>query len=279
MISIDTILADMERLPTLPLSLARIMNLADDETASMRDIEEAIRPDPALTATVLRLANSVFFGCSREITSLRQAATLPGANKLAEAATGGALARLVPKTLPGYGIDAVEFFRHSVAVAVICERMGAELDLGDRGALFTCGLLHDVGKLLVSDHLARQPAAMRGVREERCTFVEAEREILGLDHAEVGGAMAAEWDLPTSLCTVVRRHHEPEQVTETAVDAIHVADGLAHAMGYGADKGELARRINPGALERIGAPVRELERIMSQAVEQIESMSASFSEA
>lgn len=277
MIPSKKLLADIEQLPTLPVSLSRILALAQDERSSMREFEKALEPDPALTATVLRLANSAFFGCSRQVTSVRQAMALLGTDRLIKAATGGVLSRLIPPVLAGYGIDAPNFFRHSVAVAVIGQHMGAELGLGKDEALFTCGLLHDIGKLVVSDYLYRETdAAIRKIREARCAFVEVENELLGLDHAKVGSAMADRWLLPEVVCTVVRHHHEPMESGVIAVDLIHVADGLAHAMGYGADVGELARRIDPGVLARIGAPVRKLEWIVSASVDDIGSLSAAF---
>ncbi len=277
MITLSRVISDINRLPTLPISLARILELRQDGESGLEDFEKAIRPDPALTATVLRLANSAYFGCPRQVTSLRQAAAVLGTRRLVEAAVGGALSRLVPDVLPGYGIDAVSFFRHSVAVAVISERMGEELGLGDSRGLFTCGLLHDVGKLVVSDYLAKERAAVTEmVRERGMTFVDAELDLLGLDHTEVGAEMAERWRLPVMVYAAVKWHHRPREVKMDTVDVIHVADGLAHAMGYGADLGELARRLDPGAHARIGASIDKLEQVVSETAVEIEAMAAAF---
>jgi len=277
MISQDRVLADIRRLPTLPVSLARITALANDDRSDIREFEAALRPDPALTASMLRMANSARYGCSRKITSVRQAVMLLGTSTVVQTAVGGALSRVVPRVLPGYGISAASFFRHCVAVAVIGERIGADLGLADREQLFTIGLLHDIGKLVVSDYLSRQTnAVVARLQQTQCAFIEAERELLGVDHAQVGAAISEKWQLPDTLCRAVRWHHEPENVHEACIDVLHVADALAHAMGYGTDVGELARRIDSDALSRIGPHAGRLERVVCESADDIESLSAAF---
>ncbi len=290
MISSKSILSSIEGLPTLPVSLARISALVNDERSSMRDIEQAFKPDPALTANILRLANSAFFGCPREVTSMHQAVMLLGTKRVLEAAIGGAFSLLIPRVLPGYGIDAAAFWRHSVAVAVLSEQLSSTLDLGgaksggdgkagDAEASFTAGLLHDIGKLVTSAYLAKEgPALLASIQLGQQPFVVAEREILGLDHAEVGAAMAEKWQLSDTLVSVVRWHHLPQQSESQLVDVVHIADGLAHAMGYGADVGELSRQIDSAAQRRIGATVQKLEQVASEAVDAIASMAALYAD-
>lgn len=279
MISREEILSAVERLPTLPVSLAKISALASCERSTMLDIERALRPDPALTANILRLANSAYFGLSGQVTSVSQAVKLLGTRKVLEAAMGGAFSRLIPSVLPGYGITAEAFWRHSIAVAVLSERMNTELGLSVSQDPFTCGLLHDIGKLVTSAYLAQESTAVvERLKLERCSFVEAERDLLGVDHAEVGSAMAEQWRLPEAFGAVARLHHSPEPGGHLVIDLVHVADCLAHAMGYGADLGELSREIDGGALARIKAPVRVLERIVSETASHIEGLTAVYND-
>ncbi|MGV0950240.1 MAG: HDOD domain-containing protein [Azonexus sp.] len=285
MISTATILADVKRLPTLPASLARLSALQHDERSSAADYEKVIGIDPALTVNVLRLANSGFFGSPRQIVSVRQAVTLLGTQRIVEAAMGAAFSAVLPNALPGYGIESVTFWRHCVAVGVLTQRIGEDLRLEHRADGFTCGLLHDIGKLVTSAYLAPESTAIFDcIRERHKCLIAAEREIIGTDHTQIGAAVAEKWALPDRLCSVVRWHHSPSlrevprapAAAADLVDAVHVADCLAHVFGFGTDIGELARELDAGAVERIGEPVRRLERIVGEAANQIEELSAVF---
>ena len=255
MISTAAILADVKRLPTLPASLTRLYALQQDERSSASDFEKVIGSDPALTTNVLRLANSGFFGSPRQVVSVRQAVTLLGTRRLVEAAMGAAFSAVLPNALPGYCIESVAFWRHCVAVGVLTERIGEDLRLERRADGFTCGLLHDIGKLVTSTYLAPQSTAIFDcIRERNKSLITAEREILGTDHTQIGAAVAEKWGLPDLLCAVVRWHHSPslreaQRAPDEAadlVDAVHVADCLAHVFGFGTDIGELSREARCG---------------------------------
>jgi putative nucleotidyltransferase with HDIG domain len=216
---------------------------------------------------------------------VRQAVTLLGTRRLVEAAVGAAFSAVLPNALPGYSIESVTFWRHCVAVGVLTERIGADLRLEHRADGFTCGLLHDIGKLVTSAYLAPQSTAIFDcIRERNQSLIAAEREIIGTDHTQIGAAVAEKWDLPDLLCSVVRWHHSPswrevQRAPDAAadlVDAVHVADCLAHVFGFGSDIGELSRELDAGAVGRIGEPVRRLERIVGEATNQIEELSAVF---
>jgi putative nucleotidyltransferase with HDIG domain len=285
MISMATILRDIERLPTLPASLARLSALHRDERSSAADYEKAIGNDPALTVNVLRLANSSFFGAPRQITSIRQALTLLGTGRVYEAAVGASFSTVMPNALPGYRIDSVAFWRHCVAVGVLTERIADDLKIEGRADGFTCGLLHDIGKLVTSVYLTPQSTAIFDqIREHHRPLVECEHAILGADHTEIGAAVAEKWNLPDIVCAVVRWHHSPScresppvpLMQPDLVDAVHIADCLAHSVGFGSDIGELARDLDAGAVARIGEPVRQLERIVGEATNQIDELSAVF---
>jgi putative nucleotidyltransferase with HDIG domain len=286
-ISSAAILQDVERLPTLPSSLARLSALQKDERSGAADYQKVIATDPALTANLLRLANSAFFGCPRQVTSVRQAVALLGTRRVFEAAVGAAFAAVLPNALPGYGIETATFWRHCVAVAVLTERIAEDLRLDCCEEGFTCGLLHDIGKLVTSTYLAQQSAALLDcIRAQHKVLIAAEHEILGTDHAGIGARVAVKWNLPETVSAVVRWHHAPSG-RDTArgpdepadlVDAVHVADCLAHAFGFGTDIGELSRELDAGAVTRVGEPVRRLERIVGDAAMQIEELSAAFGE-
>jgi putative nucleotidyltransferase with HDIG domain len=277
-IAADAVLARVKALPTLPVAVLRLQEAARDERNGAADLERVIRPDPALTTNLLRVANSAAFGGARRIASVRDAVARLGTRRLVELATSAGFARVLPPVLPGYGIDAAAFRLHAIAVAVLAERLGGDLGVGVPDVTFTAGLLHDVGKLAIGAFLADEgPAFLARLRTGRMTSIDAEREVLGTDHARVGDAVAEAWRLPGAIRAVARWHHAPldapGEVDERAVALVHVADGLAHAMGYGEDAAELARAIDPEVLRRLGVRVRVLERAAGETAATIREMS------
>jgi putative nucleotidyltransferase with HDIG domain len=277
-IALGDVLARVRQLPAPSASLLRVSALARDERSSASDFEQAIRPDPALTANVLRIANSAYFGLRCRAESIRHAVALLGVRRIAEVASAAALAPIIPACVPGYEMSASDFWRHSVAVAVLAERTAAALKLDRCDGLFTAALLHDVGKLAIASFVASASGEILARSRDGETLVRAEHHVLGLDHAEVGAAVAEAWCLPDAAAAAARWHHAPGQAPEgsdrRAVDVVHLADALAHALGLGADVGELARDVDGGASARVALSAQALERVAAESLEEIADLTA-----
>lgn len=278
MSNVDRILNSVDKLPTLPTVVARLCSLVSSDVWSAEDFEEVVGPDPALTANLLRFANSPYFGLRRKITTVRQAVMLMGIKRVFEIAAMGAFSRIIPAQLAGYDMKAADFWHHSVAVAVLSERLVVELGVKMPELIFTAGLLHDVGKIVIGVFLAATSSDITHHGEaDPNTFLEAERVVLQTDHAELGAKLALKWNLPEVVEIVARWHHDPAHLPETrhqlAVDLVHVGNALAHSLGYGADRGELLRTVDSGAFERLGVQTSMLERVGAETFEQIRSMS------
>lgn len=280
MIPTERAVERIKKLPTLSVTTGRLATLIKDETSGAADFEKVIRPDLALTANLLRMANSAYFGLRCRAESVRQAITLLGLKRVFEAAASAAFAPVIPRQLPGYEMDAASFWLHGAAVAVLAERLAVELRCGTPDLLFTSGLLHDVGKLVVGAFVAEERGTiLRRVREGQ-TFIGAEKEVLGLTHAELGARVAEAWNLPPAVAWAARWHHEPAaappEVDRNLVALVHAADALAHQLGFGADAGELAREVDPEAGVRLGLKARRLEVVASASLEDIHEMGNLF---
>jgi putative nucleotidyltransferase with HDIG domain len=277
MITEDQVLSGIASLPTISPVLSQVMELANDIDASASDMEQIILSDPALTANLLRIANSAFYGVSREIVAVRQAVVLLGTRKVAETAVTAALANVLPSHIPGYELSASEFWRHCIAVGVFSDRLATATHLPQSESAFTSGLLHDIGKLVSGLLLAPEcKHVIAWINTNQAGLNEAERHVLGMDHTEVGATLAAAWHLPDSVRAAIRWHHEPDQAADHVELArvVHVADCLAHMLGFGTDVGELSRTVAPQVLERMGLPLAELERHICEAMDTIVELSA-----
>lgn len=282
MIDRAAVTRDIKGLPTLPTVVARLSALLSDDRASLGDFEKALLPDPALTANVLRLANSAYFGATRKASTAKQAITMLGTKRLFELATSASFLAVIPEFLPGYGIEARQFWMHCVAVGVFAERLGQRLGKGLPDLAFTAGLLHDIGKLVVGAYIAKHtPELTAKLGEGRTAFISAEATVLGLDHAEVGGEVAEKWNLPAAIGVAARWHHQPQRAPsgDILVALVHCADALAHLLGFGADLGGLARRVEPTALERLKLDLPAIEAVASGSVDQVLELGKLLAEA
>jgi putative nucleotidyltransferase with HDIG domain len=271
------ILAGIEKLPAFSTTVVRLSELVNDPETGPGEFEAVVQPDMALTANLLRMANSAFFGLSRQIGSTREAITLLGIRRVFELGAMSAVDAVVPETLPGYGIDASAFWTHAVAVAVIAERLSKEHKLAAPTLTFTAGLLHDVGKLVISSFLAERIEALRSeLATAGMSLIACEQKLLGADHAQIGAELGRVWNLPEEVVKVIAFHHNPDVANEgrgdVLVDLVHAADCLSHSMGFGADVGEMHRQVNDAAIARLGLRHSALEHVVSRALPEIEGL-------
>ncbi len=272
------ILAGIQKLPAFSPTVVRLSSLVSDPESGPGEFEAVVQPDMALTANLLRMANSAYFGLSRRIGSAREAITLLGVRRVFELGAMAAVDAVVPDTLPGYGIDASVFWCHAVAVAVIAERLAKERKLATPTLTFTAGLLHDVGKLVISSFLAEHIEALRSeLAAGGMSLVACEQRLLGADHAQIGAELGLAWNLPEEVVKVVASHHAPDGVNQghgdVLVDLVHAADCLSHSMGFGADVGEMHRQVDDAAIARLGLRHIDLEHVASRALPEIEGLS------
>jgi putative nucleotidyltransferase with HDIG domain len=272
------ILAGIKKLPAFSTTVVRLSELVQDAESGPGEFEAVVQPDMALTANLLRMANSAYFGLSRRIGSAREAITLLGVRRVFELGAMAAVDAVVPETLPGYGIDASVFWTHSVAVAVIAERLSKERKLAAPTLTFTAGLLHDVGKLVISSFLAEKVEPLRSeLSVGGMSLVACEQKLLSADHAQIGAELGGVWNLPEEVVKVIASHHAPNLVNEgrgdVLVDLVHAADCLSHAMGFGADVGGMHRQVEDAAIARLGLRHIDLEHVASRALPEIEGLS------
>jgi putative nucleotidyltransferase with HDIG domain len=194
-----------KNLPTIPTVLSRIITLTDGESANGKELVEIIEHDQALTSKILRLANSAFFGQSRQVATIPRAVVLLGFSTVRNLA----LSVKVWDSL-GSGVSRAhleELWVHSVTLAVATRSLTARLRAGDPDEAFTAGLLHDVGRLVLAMRFRDDYWQAVGGAGERGPVETIESATFGVDHAEVGGWMLEAWSLPQGIVEAVRLHH------------------------------------------------------------------------
>jgi len=231
-----------------PAALKLIGLLKESELAN-EDVVGALKQDMALTARLLRVCNSASLGLGGTVGSVDQAVLLLGYQQILRLVLSLALGDALAAPMPGYAVAANELWRHSLIVAIAAENItlrASGLDT-DPAIAFTAGLLHDIGKLAMNPALTAecQAAIRQRIAEDGASRVEAEREVLGADHAQVGGCLLRLWRLPERIVEGVAHHHAPVAEPRGRLSAVvYMANCLAHLAGSAPGWEAYALKIN-----------------------------------
>ena len=199
------------RLPSLPTIALKIIGLAEQPDIDFREISEAIQHDPALSSKILKTVNSAFYGQSREISTISRALQVLGLNSVKTLALGFSLVGNL-KTSDGIGLDHVEYWRRSLYTATAARALGLHAGIVQQEEAFLGGLLQDMGMVALSQALGDEyGSVLKAAGSNHASLRSHEIQALGIDHAEVGGALAEAWKLPPVLVAPIRYHEEPDR--------------------------------------------------------------------
>jgi putative nucleotidyltransferase with HDIG domain len=238
-LAIDDVIKSIRDLPSLPLIVVELIKSFEQSNASVGGLAEKVSRDQALAAKTLRLANSSFYGLQHKVKTISQAITVLGFDSVRALITSAA----VIDSFSGGKHDSFDFksfWQHSIGVALCAKGIARELKLNEDNA-FISGLLHDIGKLVLVTRFPQQYAQVIAYRSSHdCSALEAECEVLGIDHAAVGRALANHWKFPPPIQRAIADHHTPvSSNSEDMQCVVHVADVIVHALDLVGDKDEM----------------------------------------
>jgi putative nucleotidyltransferase with HDIG domain len=277
-IALDTIMAKVKTLPGMQGNAAKLLDMLQDATVSAAQVEAQLRLDPGLTANLLRMANSAYFGFAGRIGSVRQAIVLLGSRRLMQLVVASCLGTVMGRGVQGYDLSPGQLWRHSIAVSVAAEALVRMLALPEAQEVFTAALLHDVGKIVLGRHVQEDLSNIEASAGAGVSFHLAERHVLGTDHAEVGARILTTWHLPEPIVDAVRWHHAPDDAERSSmlIDAVHVANVLCLMMGLGVGREGLRYEPSPHATRRLGLKPRQLETVSSQTLQSMQELASLF---
>ena len=262
------IINKVKNLPPVSQAALKLVNLLEQAAISNDEIVHVIKCDNVLTAKLLRACNSPYFGLDEPVASVDQSVLMLGHQQILHIvltlAFGGAM--VVP--MPGYAVEANELWRHSLITATAAEMVAAEAyDLNvETPVAFTVGLLHDIGKLVMSQALTPEiQAEIRQLIEQQgCSRSEAEKKILGTDHGEIGACLLQSWNLPAEILEAVANHHQPVCAPRPKLSVItHVANCLAHLAGSAPGWDGFATRVDPAAVAALNLDESRIEGLVA----------------
>ncbi len=268
---IGTIVAGIDSLKPLPQVANRVMAVAENPQSSMSQLTEIIQYDQVLTANLLKAANSAYFGLSKKVDSLHQAIVYLGMDKVVDLVLMGANSGHYDQAQEGYGLDSGELWRYSVSSALIARELAERKGIGDIHAIFTAALLKDIGKVVLSQHVAESFEKITFlVSKHGFSFREAEKGVLGIDHAELGAMIAERWRFSEMMVDIIQHHHAPMEARfETEASIIYLGDTLCMTMGIGVGSDGLAYRFHKDVLTQQGFTDRDYQEIIAGFGEKI----------
>ncbi len=274
----ESVLDISDQITSLPSLFKQINKAVDDPESSLMDIAKLIGGDSVLSARLLQLANSSFFGFPSQIETITHAVTVIGMAQIRDLVLAVMVTNRFKHMSPEL-IDMKSFWFHSIACGLAARIIATYRHETNAERFYVMGMFHDLGRLILllnfSDPV--KDIALR-IKEGKASLHQLESEVVGCDHAEVGGALLKRWKLPESLSEPVACQHDPSRAIHFPVEAaiLHIADIIAHALMLGGSGDPFVPSLDPKSWKKIDLPVSLLPAIVNQVDRQFPTATQMF---
>jgi putative nucleotidyltransferase with HDIG domain len=271
MTSLNGILEQIDLLAPIPAIASQIMAKSDDPDSSLSEIADLIANDPALTANLLKICNSAYFSLPRKVESVKDAVAWVGLDQIVELVLTNSVSANFNKGLEGYGLGEGELWRHAVTSAHIAKSLAQRYGASQsKHLIYTAALLKDIGKLILGRFVAFSFEKINIlVHSQGYSFNDAEKNIIGMNHEELGAMVGQKWSFSDKLIYMIRHHHltneSARQDPETTL--IYLADIICMMMGICTGTDGLSYRFYGDVLKRINLSEKDLQGIIAETSE------------
>ncbi len=268
MSTLDEITKRVTDMPMLSFVMTRLMEVIGQEDHSQDDVVKIVENDASLIARVLKVANSALYFRGNTISTVKRAIGHLGIRAVFDIAVSSCSQGLLNRALVGYESAATDMWNHSLCTAIASREVTVLAGNGSSAELaFTAGLLHDIGKSIISDFLEGNTEKLAAWCDQGVVndYLQGEKDLLGTDHAIVGHAIARHWKLPEVLCAVIQSHHHPQETDDEfrqLVYMIHLGDMLAMLCGTGTGADTLAYKVDEGYQEYVPIDKQTLSELI-----------------
>ena len=270
---IQELVDNASELISLPEISLRVNEIANNPDSTAEDMAAVISQDPALVVRMLKIANSAFYGFSKEVETISRAVAVLGTNKIRDLVVSTSASQAFDG-IPNNLITMQDFWHHSLYCGILAQILSKKSKKANSESLFIAGLLHDIGQLLMFNQLPEKSheailLLMEGP-EDMETY-EAERHVFGFDHTQVGAALLKEWKLAPVLEECIEFHHEPQNAKNfpAEVALINIANAVAVMADFDSMNDDEIPRINPASWELTGLSKKDLPEAIKQAQSEI----------
>jgi putative nucleotidyltransferase with HDIG domain len=264
----------IEDLPTLPAIAMEVNNMLLDYDTTINKLSSTIEKDQAMVSKILKLVNSAFFGLRGKISNIHHAIVVLGFNTIRNAVVSISIIKALSIKEHLDGFDITDFWKHSLAVAVTSKTIADKTGIHSADNCFVTGLLHDIGKIVLLEHFKDLfQKVWLAARENGRSFYEAEKSLIQIDHARIGGYLARKWQLPVALVDAIRWHHEikPNVNDRDLLMIVHAADIIANTYNKDPKADLRLSGIFPDALNASDTPENTISEWYPDVLLEIES--------
>lgn len=260
------ILKEVKEIPPLPTVVTKVMQMTKDPEVSAADLNKVISQDQALTANLLKLCNSAYYGLPRVISNVTQAVMYLGFHTVRNLVLTSSMQDVFKTDKGGYGYQPNGLWENSVACGIAAQLVAKKIHrqaLSDTA--FTAGLLHDVAKVILTRFASDQyPLILDAMKADGLSYIEAEKKVLGFDHCVLGASIVDSWNFPQELIQAIGFHHAPANAKGKPILVMitHIADVAALKLGAGLEDDSLVYDMDPAAGEAVGFSDRDFEELM-----------------
>jgi len=266
MSDIKSIIKGIDKLKPIPQVASKVMSIARDPESSMSDLSKVIVFDTAVTANLLKVANSAYFGLHDKVDSVHQAIVHLGMDQVVDLVVISDSSENLKSAQEGYDLNAGDLWKYSVSSALIARELAEKKEANEINLIFTAALLKDIGKVILNQYVKDSFDKINAlVTEQNFTFREAEKKVIGIDHAELGGMVAENWDFSPQMVEIIRNHHLPQKssISEFESSIVYIADTICMMMGIGVGSDGLAYRFHQEVVERLSLSDRDFQKVIS----------------
>ena len=267
-------------LPTIPVVLSQVMSLTASDTSSVQDLTKILNQDQALTARILRVANSAYYGLRNKVTTIERAVVTLGFDMVRNLAASASFIHYFSSQNQHKDFPLNQFWVHATAVGVYSSTLARERGGVDHGDAFTAGILHDIGKLVMLVNLAKEfGQVLERVARDEMDFHEAEMAELGVGHDFVGGLILRRWNIPETLASAVEKHHKPLEAEDNFELAaiLHITDFAARRFELGASGSPYIRPLSRKLINRLGMTPQDLKALLGRLAREKDNVFALIS--
>lgn len=232
--NVQTIIQMIDHIAPVPQVIHQLMELIDDPDATLKEIAQLIMYDPLLTANLFKTVNSSYFGLVRKVDSVNDAVLLLGMDQVVEIVLMQGASSRLKKACQGYGLAEGLLWKEAVASALLAKSIAKQIDLPSVHLVFTAALLKDIGKVVMNRFVASAISEIQAkIEDEGKNFCEAEQSVLGIDHAALGGMVAAKWHFSDKLAFIIKNHHlaNPAAARDKETAVVYLADNICTMLG------------------------------------------------
>ncbi|MBW4827130.1 MAG: HDOD domain-containing protein [Clostridiaceae bacterium] len=267
-LTLDRVVEKVEEMPVLPNRINKIIEIVENPDSTVKDLENEILKDQSLTSKVLKLANTTHYGYPRKISTVSRATILLGFQTIKSIALVSTVSKYLLGELEGYALGKNDLWKQSQTCGIISRYIGKKKSIENPEKAYIAGLLRDIGKTILNHYVQSEyHEIVKIVEEERVPFLEAEKLVLGFDHAKIGSKVAQKWNFPKDLVEAIEYHHTPEKALENPelVSIVHVADAITMMMGVGLGVDGMKYNLSQFAIDNLKLNETEIQCIISEA--------------